>query len=207
MPHFRYERKAGAAQGRIVVGIDEAGRGPLAGPVVAAAVLIDLKRFPRTLRATVDDSKKLTPELREHLYDRLQDHALIGVGMASSNEIDRLNILRASLLAMRRAVEALGFTPDHALIDGNVSPDLPCAATTIIEGDGKSVSIAAASIIAKVVRDRLMRAMAACHPEYGWDHNAGYSTAEHLSALARFGPCLQHRRSFRPVREHLLVRT
>lgn len=207
MPDFSYERKAGASQGRIVVGIDEAGRGPLAGPVIAAAVLIDLKRFPRSLRATVDDSKKLTPGLREHLYDRLQDHALIGVGLASSIEIDRLNILRASLLAMCRAVAALGLTPDHALIDGTISPDLPCATTPIIAGDGKCVSIAAASIIAKVVRDRLMRAMAAYHPEYGWDHNAGYPTPEHLRALARYGPSLQHRRSFRPVREHLLLRS
>ncbi len=205
MPDFRYERKAGAGEGRIVVGIDEAGRGPLAGPVVAAAVLIDLKRFPRTLRAVVDDSKKLAPELREHLYNRLQDHALIGVGMASCIEIDRFNILRASLVAMRRAVDALGLTPDHALVDGNVPPDLPCGVTTIVEGDCQCCSIAAASIIAKVVRDRLMRGMAAYHPEYGWEHNAGYSTPEHLSALARYGPTLQHRRSFRSVREHLLV--
>jgi ribonuclease HII len=206
MPDFSFERKAGAGEGRIVVGIDEAGRGPLAGPVVAAAVILDYRRFPRSLRSKVDDSKKLPPELREHLYERLQGHARIGVGMASCIEIDRINILRASLMAMRRALDALGLSPDHALIDGNVCPDLPCAATTIVEGDGKSFSIAAASIVAKVVRDRLMRAMASYHPEYGWDHNAGYSTPEHLGALARFGPCLQHRRSFYSVRKHLLAR-
>jgi ribonuclease HII len=206
MPDFSYERKAGVGEGRIVVGIDEAGRGPLAGPVVAAAVLLDFRKFPRSLRTKVDDSKKLTPEMREHLFDRLQNHAQIGVGMASCIEIDRINILRASLLAMRRALDALGLLPDHALVDGTVRPDLPCSSTLIIEGDGKSFSVAAASIIAKVVRDRLMRAMAGYHPEYGWDHNAGYSTPEHLGALARFGPCLQHRRSFRSVREHLLVR-
>ena len=206
MPDFSFERKAGAKEGRIVIGIDEAGRGPLAGPVVAAAVLLDLAHFPRSLRAKVDDSKKLTPELRERIFDRLQDHARIGVGMASCIEIDRINILRASLVAMRRALDALGFAPDHALIDGNVRPDLPCGSTLIVEGDGKSFSIAAASIVAKVVRDRLMAAMASYHPEYGWDHNAGYSTPEHLTALARFGPCLQHRRSFYSVRKHLLAR-
>ena len=129
MPDFTYERKAGAGQGRIVVGIDEAGRGPLAGPVVAAAALLDFRKFPRSLRTKVDDSKKLTPERREYLYDRLQNHALIGVGMASCIEIDRINILRASLLAMRRALDALGFAPDHALVDGTVCPDLPCAST------------------------------------------------------------------------------
>ena len=157
MPSFSYERKAGVGQGRIVIGIDEAGRGPLAGPVVAAAVLLDFRKFPRSLRTKVDDSKKLTPEVREHLYERLQNHAQIGVGMASCIEIDRINILRASLLAMRRALDALGLVPDHALIDGTVRPDLPCSSTLIIEGDAKSFSIAAASVIAKVVRDRLMR--------------------------------------------------
>ncbi len=206
MPDFSFERKAGAGLGRIVAGIDEAGRGPLAGPVVAAAVILDVKRLPRGLRARIDDSKRLTAELREHLYQRLQDHARIGVGMASCVEIDRINILRASLLAMARALGALGPAPDHALIDGTHCPDLPCPATVIVEGDGRSLSIAAASIIAKVVRDRLMRAMAAHHPEYGWDRNAGYSTPQHLGALARFGPCLQHRRSFDPVRKHLLVK-
>jgi ribonuclease HII len=206
MPDFSFERKAGAGQGRIVVGIDEAGRGPLAGPVVAAAVQLEAKRLPRSLRVRIDDSKKLAPELRENIYERLQAYAKIGVGMASCIEIDRINILRASLLAMRRALDALGLPPDHALIDGNVCPDLPCPATMIVEGDGKCLSIAAASIIAKVVRDRVMCAMAVHHPNYGWEHNAGYSTPEHIGALARFGPCLQHRRSFYSVRKHLLVR-
>ena len=206
MPDFSYERKAGAGEARIVIGIDEAGRGPLAGPVVAAAVLLDLKKFPRSLRRQVDDSKKLQPEDRARIYERLQNHALIGVGMASCFEIDRINILRATLLAMRRACEALGLAADHALIDGNQRPDLPCPSTMIIDGDAKCFSIAAASIVAKVVRDRMMAAMAEFHPLYGWEHNAGYSTPEHLGALARFGPTLQHRRSFRPVREHLLVR-
>ncbi|HEX5517337.1 MAG TPA: ribonuclease HII, partial [Pseudolabrys sp.] len=203
---FKYERECLQRGLSRIAGADEAGRGPLAGPVVAAAVLLDFRKFPRSLRTKVDDSKKLTPEMRAHLYDRLQNHAQIGVGMASCIEIDRINILRASLLAMRRALDALGLIPDHALVDGTVRPDLPCSSTLIIEGDGKSFSVAAASIVAKVVRDRLMQAMAGYHPEYGWDHNAGYSTPEHLGALARFGPCLQHRRSFRSVRETLLVR-
>jgi ribonuclease HII len=206
MPDFVHERKAGAAVGRIVVGIDEAGRGPLAGPVVAAAVLLDLRRFPRRLRREVDDSKKLTPQKRAGLYDALQNHARIGLGLASCIEIDRINILRASLLAMRRALDALRLVPDHVLVDGTHCPDLPCPATALIEGDARCFSIAAASIIAKVVRDRVMAAMAQFHPAYGWEHNAGYSTPEHLDALARFGPTLQHRRSFRPVREHLLVK-
>jgi len=200
MPDFSFERKAGAKEGRIVVGIDEAGRGPLAGPVVAAAALLDLKRFPRSLRSKVDDSKKLTPELREQIYDRLQDHARIGVGMASCIEIDRINILRASLMAMRRALDALGFAPDHALIDGNVRPDLPCPSTLIVEGDGKSFSIAAASIVAKVVRDRMMKRLAARFPAYGFGTNVGYGTAVHLSALAAEGPCPFHRTTFAPVR-------
>jgi len=206
MPDFAHERKAGAAAGRIVVGIDEAGRSPLAGPVVAAAVVLDVRRFPRRLRREVDDSKKLTPETRAELYDILQDHARIGVGMATCVEIDRINILRASLMAMRRALDALGLIPDHVLVDGTQYPELPCPATALIEGDGRCFSIAAASIVAKVVRDRAMAAMAEFHPLYGWEHNAGYSTPEHLGALARFGPTLQHRRSFRPVREHLLVK-
>ncbi len=179
-----------------VAGIDEVGRGPLAGPVVAAAVLLDLKRFPRSLRAKVDDSKKLTPELRERIYDRLQDHARIGVGMASCIEIDRINILRASLMAMRRALDALGFCPDHALIDGNVRPDLPCGSTLIVEGDGKSFSIAAASIVAKVVRDRMMKRLAKNFPAYGFATNVGYGTRAHWDALAEHGPSEIHRRSF-----------
>jgi len=208
---LEFERALWGKKILLVAGIDEAGRGPLAGPVVAACVALDIERTPRKLKRALDDSKQLTREERETAFALLMEArvdgvATIGVGAASVGEIDRINILRASLLAMRRALDALGLLPDHALVDGTVRPDLPCSSTLIIEGDGKSFSVAAASIIAKVVRDRLMRSMAGYHPEYGWDHNAGYSTPEHLGALARFGPCLQHRRSFRSVREHLLVR-
>ena len=195
MPDFAFERKFAG----LVCGIDEAGRGPLAGPVVAAAVILDRKRLPRSLRERLDDSKKLTREEREDYAARLLAHAVIGCGAASVREIDRINILQATLLAMARAVTALRLAPEYALVDGNVPPRLPCRVETVIGGDGLSLSIAAASIIAKVTRDRLMRRLALRHPGYGWETNVGYGTEEHQTALTRLGPTVHHRRSFAPV--------
>jgi ribonuclease HII len=185
----------------VVCGVDEAGRGPLAGPVVAAAVIIDRGCFVAELRDNLDDSKLLRRDRREACHQALLGCARIGIGAASVREIDRLNILRASLLAMSRAVAALGVRPDIALIDGNMTPPgLPCPARTIVGGDGLSFSIAAASVIAKVTRDRIMRALARRHPGYSWDSNAGYSTREHFAAIAAFGVTVHHRRSFEPIR-------
>ncbi len=184
------------AIGGRVCGVDEAGRGPLAGPVVAAAVVLDARRVP----AGLADSKKLAPARRDELARALAMCAQVGVGAASVAEIDRLNILQATLLAMRRAVAALPHPPDHALVDGNRLPDLPCPASAIVRGDERIASIAAASIVAKVVRDRLMRLLARRYPAYRWESNKGYGTADHLAALARLGASRHHRLSFAPVR-------
>jgi ribonuclease HII len=184
----------------VVCGVDEAGRGPLAGPVVAAAVIIDRACFSAELLENLDDSKQLRRDAREACYRALIDCARIGIGAASVREIDRINILRASLLAMSRAVAALGVRPDIALIDGNIAPVLSCAAKTVVGGDGLSFSIAAASIVAKVTRDRIMRALARRHPDYAWESNVGYSTRAHFQALAACGVTVHHRRSFAPVR-------
>jgi ribonuclease HII len=184
----------------VVCGVDEAGRGPLAGPVVAAAVIIDRGCFTAELRDILDDSKLLRRDVREACHRALLGCARIGVGAASVREIDRINILRASLLAMSRAVAALGVKPDIALVDGNMAPTLPCAAKTIVGGDGLSFSIAAASVVAKVTRDRIMHALARRHPSYAWHSNVGYSTRAHFEAIAEFGVTVHHRRSFAPVR-------
>jgi ribonuclease HII len=184
----------------VVCGVDEAGRGPLAGPVVAAAVIIDRACFSSELRDSLDDSKLLRREVREACHRALLTCARIGVGAASVREIDRINILRASLLAMSRAVTALGVAADVALIDGNIAPPLACRAQTVVKGDALSFSIAAASVVAKVTRDRIMRALAASYPAYGWESNVGYATREHAAAIGRFGVTPHHRRSFEPVR-------
>ena len=179
-----------------VVGIDEVGRGPWAGPVLAAAVILDRASIPEG----IDDSKVLAKERRESLFEELHESgAAIGVGAASVAEIETLNILGASLLAMRRAAVALGCRPGLALVDGNRAPLLGCPVRTLVGGDAISTSIAAASIIAKVTRDRLMARLALCHPGYGWERNAGYGTAEHRRALDRLGPSPHHRRTFAPV--------
>ena len=180
-----------------VAGIDEAGRGPWAGPVVAAAVILPADRAPDG----IDDSKRLSRDRRAELYERIRAAATVGVGEAGVGEIDALNVLQATMLAMRRAVEALGTRPSHALVDGNRLPDLACPARAVIGGDSRSLSIAAASIVAKETRDRIMRRLARLHPGYGWERNAGYGTPEHARALAALGPTPHHRRSFRPVRE------
>jgi ribonuclease HII len=207
MADFAHERRLG---GR-VAGIDEAGRGPLAGPVVAAAVIFaDVRRAPNGLRDQVDDSKKLSREQREAAFARLiamaRDGALVfGVAAASVGEIDRFNILGATFLAMRRAVSRLPAAPDHALIDGDrLPPNLPCAATPVIGGDARCLSIAAASILAKVIRDRAMTRLAARYPVFGWETNVGYGTEIHTQALAQVGPCRHHRLSFAPCAQFVL---
>lgn len=186
-----------SVRGRMIAGVDEVGRGPLAGPVLAAAVIL-----PRRLKGLAD-SKVLTLEERERLAAKLRRSARIGIGAASVAEIDRLNILQASLLAMRRAVARLGCLPDLALIDGNCAPELPCPAETVIDGDASIPAISAASIIAKVTRDRLMRRLADRYPGYGWETNVGYGTPAHVAALRQIGPCCHHRRSFRPIQLRL----
>jgi ribonuclease HII len=198
LPHFRFE----AAYAGIVAGIDEVGRGPLAGPVVAAAVVLP-RRLSRSLRTRIDDSKKVPAPVREALDAEIRACAIVGLGEASVAEIDAINILRAAFLAMRRAVAALAVVPDLALVDGNQHPGLDVPCRMVIGGDGIHLSIAAASIVAKVARDRMMLALAATHPEYGWTTNAGYGTPEHRNALKRFGPTPHHRASFAPVRECL----
>ncbi|MFZ4688283.1 MAG: ribonuclease HII [Polymorphobacter sp.] len=186
----------------IVAGVDEAGRGPWAGPVVAAAVILDRACVPKGL----NDSKTLSEIARERLYGELLACARYGVGIASVAEIDTLNIHWATMLAMERAVAALGCGVDHVLVDGNKLPRWRHAATAIVKGDGKSCSIGAASIIAKVTRDRLMLALDAECPGYGWAANKGYGTAAHARGLAALGVTAHHRRSFAPVRARLGAR-
>ena len=181
-----------------VAGVDEVGRGPLAGPVLAAAVILDLAAIPEGLA----DSKRLPRAERERLDAALRSSgARIGLGAASVGEIDDLNILAASLLAMRRAVARLGLAPGVALVDGIHAPELECPVRTVIGGDGLCASIAAASIVAKVARDRLMVRLAARYPAFGWEHNAGYGTAAHREAIDRFGTTRHHRATFAPVRD------
>jgi ribonuclease HII len=196
MPDFHFEKQAG---GR-VAGVDEVGRGPLAGPVVAAAVVLPLD-LPSDIAALLDDSKKLSAARREAAFAALRgcQDVEIGIGAASVAEIVRLNILGASLLAMRRAVAHLPHAPRSALIDGNRSPVLACPTQCVVGGDGKSLSIAAASIVAKVIRDRAMAKLAVRYPAYGWDGNAGYPTAAQRAVLARLGATPHHRPGFGPV--------
>ena len=197
-PHFKRER----AHGGRVAGVDEVGRGPLAGPVVAVAVVFH-SGVPRRLSPLIDDSKKLTAEERETAYAALRKSgaAEIAVGAASVAEILSLNILHASMLAMRRAVLRLREPPDLALVDGNrAPPGLPCPVECCIGGDATSLSIAAASIVAKVVRDRAMTRLAPRYPAYGWHENAGYATPIHRAALRNHGPCRHHRAAFGTVR-------
>ncbi len=197
-PDFSFEQAAMNAGHASVCGIDEAGRGPWAGPVVAAAVVLDPRRIPPGL----NDSKKLTEARREAVYPIIMEYARVGIGIADQDHIDRDNILAATLWAMGEALAQLGGT-GLALIDGNRAPKLPCAVRTIIGGDGKSLSIAAASIIAKVTRDRMMTAFHHDYPQYGFARHKGYGTAEHQAALTLHGPCPLHRRSFAPIAQLL----
>jgi len=196
MPPDLTAEVAFGGNGATICGVDEAGRGPWAGPVVAAAVVLDWGRIPPGL----DDSKKLTRRRRNALFDAIRAAAAVGVGIASVEEIDALNILRANDLAMLRAIGALDPAPGAALIDGNrVPPGWPCRARALVGGDGRSLSIAAASIVAKVSRDRIMAELAAAHPGYGWERNMGYGTPQHRAGLIRLGVTPHHRRSFRPI--------
>lgn len=201
MPHLKLELKHAPAR---VCGVDEAGRGPWAGPVVAAALIF---RTGDTIPRGLNDSKKLDHEAREALFTKLMERDVIyGVGIASVEEIDSLNIWGATQLAMQRAVAGLSLAPDVALVDGKLKPkSMPCDVQPVIGGDGISLSIAAASIIAKVTRDRIMREHAITYPEYGFERHMGYGTPAHQQALASHGICPLHRRSFAPIRALLEV--
>ena len=200
-PDFTRESAAGG----LVAGVDEVGRGPLAGPVFAGAVIFP-RGVPAPLAAAIDDSKRLDPARRASVAAAIRaSGALWALGAASVAEIERRNVLGAALLAMRRAVLRLPLPPDFALIDGPHLPDLPCPARALVGGDGLSLSVAAAAILAKVARDRLMARLACRHPDYGWERNAGYGTAAHLAGLARCGASPHHRAGFAPVRAARLI--
>lgn len=199
-PDLHYEDNARVAGYAHIAGVDEVGRGPLAGPVMACAVILDVTQIPPGL----GDSKSISPKRRDVLFDLIRKVAIVGYGSASVEEIELMNILAASHLAMTRALADLAQPADFALIDGNRMPrDMHCPGQTIVKGDAKSLSIAAASIVAKVWRDRLMVGLAQQHPGYGWDRNAGYPTAEHLKGLKCHGVSLHHRRTFAPVHKML----
>jgi ribonuclease HII len=196
VPDFTFETAVHAKGFTRVAGVDEVGRGPLAGPVTAAAVVLDAQRIPDGL----NDSKKLSANQRESLFDVIVASATVSVGHASVEEIDSINILRASHLAMERAVAGLVLQCEYLLIDGNILPrGLTKPAEAIVRGDGRSLSIAAASIVAKVTRDRIMVELAQQHPGYGWETNVGYPSKSHISALQNLGVTPHHRRSFKPV--------
>ena len=195
-PDFSFEADLQAQGFGLVAGVDEVGRGPLAGPVTAAAVILNPSKVP----AGLNDSKVLSINKRKELYDLILQHSIVSVAHVSVEEIDRINILQASLLAMRQAISQLDPGPAFVLIDGNCIPaKLPVPAQAIVKGDTKSVSIAAASIVAKITRDRLMAGLARQNPGYGWDKNAGYPTQEHKLALQHLGVSPHHRRSFKPI--------
>jgi ribonuclease HII len=217
MPTFYFENQHGRKEGRLIAGCDEAGRGPLAGPVVAAAVIIP-EKFPAKIAKRLDDSKKLERAEREALYPEILHYCACAITQAHVAEIDTFNILQASLLAMSRAVAALQkeveaqdhlllvkkeqfYAIDVVLVDGNRPPILDCKVQAIIGGDGRSLSIAAASVLAKVTRDRIMRKLAEEFPHYGFEQHVGYGTPFHLAALEKHGPCAHHRQSFAPVRQ------
>lgn len=201
MPDLSLEQRLGG----VIAGIDEVGRGPLAGPVIAAAVIIDPATLPARLTEELNDSKKLSAKKREMLAALVLESCVHGFGEASVAEIDRLNILKATFLAMQRAVAALGRPLDAALVDGNQVPPLDCRVECVIGGDGLSLSIAAASVIAKVRRDRMMAELAAQYPGYGWEKNAGYGTAAHMEGLRKLGPTPHHRSSFAPIAQLSLL--
>lgn len=199
-PDFSLETDLARKGATCIAGVDEAGRGPLAGPVTAAAVRL----IPDDLPEGLQDSKRLSATARDALFAQIMARAAVGIGHASPAEIDARNILQATFLAMQRAIAALPQPPDHLLIDGNRLPrDLPCAAQAVVKGDAKVLSIAAASIIAKVTRDRIMADLDRKFPGYGWAENAGYPTKRHINAIADLGVTPEHRRSFGPIRKIL----
>ena len=201
-PNLRLENEAGC----VVCGVDEVGCAPFAGPVVAAAVILPAKPLPRKLLALINDSKIVPAPKREAAAAALPKYCVISFGEASVEEIDTINIYHARMLAMRRAVAGLSVRPELALIDGNATPkDLGCLARTVVDGDAKCLSIAAASIIAKVFRDAYMHKLAEEFPGYGWETNVGYGTRDHRHAMARLGLTPHHRRSFAPVRQLLTL--
>lgn len=197
-PNFIYEEMFDGP----VCGIDEVGRGPLAGPVVAAAVTIDRARVPDTLLSLINDSKKVTAARREIIYRELPNFAAVSIAECGVEEIDDINILQAALKAMHKAFDGLSARPVAALVDGNKAPKLECRIKTVIGGDALSLSIAAASIMAKVHRDRLMKTYAIEFPHYGWEKNAGYGTQQHLKAIETHGVTRLHRRSFAPIKKY-----
>lgn len=201
MPDYSFETELGARDNRQIVGLDEAGRGPWAGPVVAAAVCISPADLAEPSLQHLNDSKKLTAQRRASLCTAIQERCRFGIGQASVSEIDQFNILQASLLAMQRAVAAMDFVPDGAIVDGLHAPELPCPHRAMARGDSLSISVAAASILAKVTRDRLMERLDQDCPGYHWNRNRGYGTADHRKALEQLGPSRYHRRSFRPIQE------
>lgn len=202
-PDLALEQAAALQHKGLVAGIDEAGRGPWAGPVVAAAVILDPNRLPSGL----NDSKRLTAQKREKLFAQIKTCALVGIGVVPVETIDRLNILQATLLAMSEAIAHLPERPAAALVDGRQAPSLDCPAQTVVGGDARSASIAAASIIAKVTRDRVMTELATSFQGYGWERNKGYGTREHAVALEQLGVTPHHRRSFAPIRRVLARRS
>lgn len=200
-PSFKYENQHKG----IICGIDEAGRGPLAGPVVAAAVVLKRDKIPVRILRQVNDSKQLTSEKRAYLFNKIHEFAHVSIAECSVEEIDCINILQASLLAMKKAFVGLDVKPHVALIDGNKAPPISdCKSETIIAGDAKSFSIAAASVIAKHYRDQIMVRHAAEFPHYGWETNVGYGTEQHLKAIEIHGITRLHRRSFAPVYKQLV---
>lgn len=206
MPDFTYENACNT-QG-LIFGLDEAGRGPWCGPVVAACVCWPNGEIPVELAASINDSKKLSAKKREELFPKIMNsNAIVGVGQASAEEIDAVNILQASFLAMKRALDEVrekGFFPAFALIDGNKLPKWDMPMQAVIGGDAKSLSIAAASVVAKVTRDRLMQKLAIDYPQYGWDKNAGYGTKQHIEALEKYGITPHHRKTYAPIARLIL---
>ena len=200
MPDNLNERDIGWPK-KLIAGIDEAGRGPWAGPVVSAAVILNEKNIPDGL----NDSKKLSEKKRLSLYSSIYNFHSVGVGISSIEEIDSMNVLQATFLSMNRAVEDLNPQPEHILVDGNLDPGLNFKTRCIIKGDSISISIAAASVIAKVTRDNLMLKLDKEFPNYNWKKNKGYGTAEHRNALELHGPCKYHRKSFSPINKMLGV--
>ena len=207
MPDFSLEESLGLSTSAVIVGVDEVGRGPLAGPVTAAAVFVDRQKITLDLLTKIDDSKKISQKKRATISKQIESIAIIGIGWASSGEIDQLNILEATMLAMQRAISSLRkqiiSDPDYILIDGNKVPRLDFPSKAIVRGDEKSLSIAAASIVAKNKRDAFMASLSKLYPGYGWEKNAGYGTGEHLAAIEREGITVHHRRSFKPIAKYL----
>tara|TARA_B100000925_G_scaffold99964_1_gene73187 strand:+ start:1599 stop:2222 length:624 start_codon:yes stop_codon:yes gene_type:complete len=207
LPDFSLEESLGLPSSAVIIGVDEVGRGPLAGPVTAAAVFVDRQKITLDLSTKIDDSKKIPQKKRATISKQIESMAIIGMGWASSGEIDQLNILEATMIAMQRAVLSLRkqiiLDPDYILIDGNKVPSFDFPSKAIVRGDEKSLSIAAASIVAKSKRDAFMTSLSKLYPCYGWEKNAGYGTREHLVAIERNGITAHHRRSFKPIANYL----